>query len=92
MHLFETLARFSSLHIVVYDFVAKGAKMLMNRIFPRLMLVLFTLLKPKISYMKNLKKDANTRLFSHVAGFLACRLKRYKAQEVLRFHRFWQDF
>ena len=70
MHLYETLACFSSLHIVVNDFIIrKVAKMLMNRIFPRLMLVLFTLLKPKISYMKNLKKDANTRLFCHVAGF-----------------------
>ena len=82
MHLFETLARFSSLHIVVYDFVAKVAKMLMNPIFPRLMLVLFTLLKPKISYMKNLKKDANTRLFCHVAGFLACCLLKRQAQDV----------
>ena len=82
MHLFETLARFSSLHIVVYDFVTKFAKMLMNPIFPRLMLVLFTLLKPKISYMKNLKKDANTRLFCHVAGFLACCLLKRQAQDI----------
>ena len=83
MHLFETLARFSSLHIVVYDFIIrKVAKMLMNRIFPRLMLVLFILLKPKISYTKNLKKDANTRLFCHVAGFLACCLLKRQAQDI----------
>ena len=83
MLLNETLAHFSSLHIVMYDIVTrKVAKMLMNLIFPRLMLVLFTLLKPKLSYMKNLKKDANTRLFCHVAGFLACCLLKRQDQDI----------